>query len=172
MNVRSAGLCMVMLFVGLAQAYTTITGETLSSWLLNGASFNYVLIDVRNSSEIDQVIPVDSCIIATETCRPYNLSYNMHEFDQNKTLLTKTVPVIVYCYSGTRSGYAAKQLDSMGFSSVYSLSGGFSSWKGPKKPHSYVKPTSLFPQLSYTKSSIRDNNVPVIARSNGSERLL
>lgn len=41
----------------------------------------------------------------------------------------KTIPVIVYCYHGNSSQSAASYLISEGFKEVYSMAGGFESWK-------------------------------------------
>jgi len=41
-----------------------------------------------------------------------------------------TVPVVVYCATGSRSADAAETLRSMGFSAVYDLSGGIMQWDG------------------------------------------
>ena len=38
-------------------------------------------------------------------------------------------PVVVYCASGSRSAFAAKTLEELGYESVVSLAGGFTDWK-------------------------------------------
>jgi molybdopterin/thiamine biosynthesis adenylyltransferase/rhodanese-related sulfurtransferase len=38
-------------------------------------------------------------------------------------------PVVLYCAAGNRSAFAAKTLEELGYSSVHSLSGGFTDWK-------------------------------------------
>jgi molybdopterin/thiamine biosynthesis adenylyltransferase/rhodanese-related sulfurtransferase len=38
-------------------------------------------------------------------------------------------PVVIYCAGGTRSAFAAKTLNEMGYSNVVSMAGGFNKWK-------------------------------------------
>ena len=38
-------------------------------------------------------------------------------------------PVVLYCASGNRSAFAAKTLGELGYSTVYSLAGGYTEWK-------------------------------------------
>lgn len=44
--------------------------------------------------------------------------------------LDKTIPYLVYCRSGNRSGKACAMMDSMGFSQTYNLIGGMLEWEG------------------------------------------
>jgi len=55
------------------------------------------------------------------------------DFNSQLEKLDKTKPVYVYCKSGGRSGKAAKQLEKMGFTSVYNLLGGMIAWEGAGK---------------------------------------
>ena len=41
----------------------------------------------------------------------------------------KTVPVIVVCQTGARSGGAVKQLEKLGFANVHDLAGGVNAWR-------------------------------------------
>jgi molybdopterin/thiamine biosynthesis adenylyltransferase/rhodanese-related sulfurtransferase len=41
----------------------------------------------------------------------------------------KSTPVVVYCAGGTRSAFAAKSLQDLGYTDVVSMSGGFNKWK-------------------------------------------
>ena len=42
--------------------------------------------------------------------------------------LNKKIPYLIYCKSGNRSGKASAIMDSLGFSKIYDLKGGFSKW--------------------------------------------
>jgi sulfur-carrier protein adenylyltransferase/sulfurtransferase len=44
-------------------------------------------------------------------------------------LTDKAAPVVVYCAGGTRSAFAAKTLQELGYSDVVSMAGGFNRWK-------------------------------------------
>ena len=51
------------------------------------------------------------------------------EFQVEGRLLSKDEPVVVYCAGGTRSAFAAKTLQEIGFTNVVSVIGGFNRWK-------------------------------------------
>jgi len=129
-----------------SRAYQLLSPDTLSKWMTSGPPFDFLLIDVRETSEMDS-------IIATETCRPYHLAWTSHVFDSSVTKLPNNKAIVLHCRSGVRSGLASQVLDAAGFSSVYSLAGGFLAWKGPTKPFSYVKPITDLPAPSMTSSS-------------------
>ena len=129
-------------------AYKLLSPDTLSTWLTSGPPFDFLLIDVRETSEM-------TAIIATENCRPYHLAYNTHVFDSTVSRLPKTTAIVCYCRTGIRSGKTDSILDAAGFTLVYSLSGGFTAWHGPTDSFSYVKPTSDLPAPSMVKTAVR-----------------
>lgn len=53
----------------------------------------------------------------------------------------KDKPVIVYCAGGTRSAYAAKTLQDLGYTDVVSMAGGYGEWKNAGLP--FVVPEKL-----------------------------
>jgi rhodanese-related sulfurtransferase len=138
----------------------TILADTLSRWITNGAAFDFILIDVRDSSTELSLTGV----IATAQCRPYNFSYNRGVFDRLIPQLPKQAHIVLYCRTGVRSGICATKLDSAGFSYVYSLKAGFNGWNGPKDSISRVLPASNLPSPSRlaaaTKSIGPQNTLP------------
>lgn len=58
------------------------------------------------------------------------VNYNFQGADFNKEVaqLDKNKPVLVYCRSGRRSGAASQKLESMGFTEIYDLKGGYLNW--------------------------------------------
>src|SRR4051794_20420005 len=44
-------------------------------------------------------------------------------------ILDKHAPVVVYCAGGTRSAFAAKTLQELGYTDVVSMAGGYGKWK-------------------------------------------
>ncbi len=52
-------------------------------------------------------------------------------------------PVVVYCAGGTRSAFAAKTMQELGYSDVVSMAGGFGRWKNEGR--NWVTPTVLTP---------------------------
>ena len=54
-----------------------------------------------------------------------------------------TVRVVVYCGSGTRSAFAAKTLQELGYENVVNLAGGFADWK--RNGYDFATPKTLSP---------------------------
>jgi adenylyltransferase/sulfurtransferase len=48
--------------------------------------------------------------------------------------LEQDVPVILYCRSGSRSGWATQELRALGFENVWNLKGGLLAWKDGVDP--------------------------------------
>jgi molybdopterin/thiamine biosynthesis adenylyltransferase/rhodanese-related sulfurtransferase len=46
----------------------------------------------------------------------------------------RSKPVVVYCAGGTRSAFAAKTLEALGYTDVVSMAGGFGRWKNEGRP--------------------------------------
>lgn len=78
-----------------------------------------VLVDVRTPDEFSEGI-IEGAI---------NIDFKDPSFDEKINALDKSKPYFLYCLSGKRSGDAAKQMDSIGFSSIYVLEGGYKNWK-------------------------------------------
>ena len=53
-------------------------------------------------------------------------------------------PIVVYCAGGTRSAFAAKTLEELGYSDVVSMAGGFGRWKDQGRP--WTTPATLSPE--------------------------
>ena len=77
------------------------------------------VIDVREPDETEQGILPEAITIP----RGYL------ELQVEDAVPDKDVPVVVYCAGGTRSAFAAKSLQDLGYSNVASLAGGFNAWK-------------------------------------------
>lgn len=133
-----------VLFVALAvgtclAAVNTLDQATLKDYLVNGAPFDFILIDVRSSEEA-------SAVIGNAACKPYNLAWPV-QFKDEIVRIPKDQAVIVYCRSGGRSRNAAAYLNDEGYTRVYDA-GGFITWDGPTVPASEIKPASLLPEAS------------------------
>ncbi len=76
------------------------------------------LIDVRTTPEIK----------GGKIENSVQIDFNGADFKKQLEKLDKTKPVMVYCASGRRSANTAEILNSMGFSEVYDLEGGFNGW--------------------------------------------
>ncbi|HRP60147.1 MAG TPA: rhodanese-like domain-containing protein [Vicingus sp.] len=77
------------------------------------------ILDVRTPDEW-----ADGIIAGAEKINFYN-----DNFTQQIEKLDKTTPVYLYCRSGGRSANAADILKEKGFTKVYNLDGGITSWQ-------------------------------------------
>ncbi len=57
-----------------------------------------------------------------------NIDFKASDFEQKITGLDKSKTYFVYCLSGIRSGKAADRMSELGFTSLYTLNGGYSAW--------------------------------------------
>ncbi|MEO5974398.1 MAG: molybdopterin-synthase adenylyltransferase MoeB [Ilumatobacteraceae bacterium] len=83
-----------------------------------------VVLDVREPDEYDQgAIP-----------QAIHIPRGQMESQIESKIVDKSTPVVVYCAGGTRSAFAAKTLNDLGYSDVSSIIGGFGKWKDEGRP--------------------------------------
>lgn len=83
---------------------------------------NTVVIDVRSPEEVaNGFIPGTDLFI----------NFFDGNFQDQLQKLDKTKTYVVYCHSGNRSAKAANVMQQIGFTTIYNLQGGISSWTGP-----------------------------------------
>ena len=91
----------------------------------------FTVVDVREGDEWEQG-HLDKAIF---------LPRGFLEQKADKLLTDKNQPIVVYCAGGTRSAFAAKTLQDLGYSNVYSMRGGFTEWKNNGLP--FVTPEKV-----------------------------
>jgi sulfur-carrier protein adenylyltransferase/sulfurtransferase len=79
----------------------------------------YTVLDVRELDEYEQGALPGALF----------LPRGQLEFSIEGRISDKTAPVAVYCAGGTRSAFAAKTLQDLGYQDVVSIAGGFNRWK-------------------------------------------
>jgi molybdopterin/thiamine biosynthesis adenylyltransferase/rhodanese-related sulfurtransferase len=80
---------------------------------------HYTLLDVREPEEYEQgALP-----------GAIHVPRGQLEFSIEGRIPDKEVPVAIYCAGGTRSAFAAKTLQELGYHDVVSIAGGFNKWK-------------------------------------------
>ncbi|HMD67341.1 MAG TPA: rhodanese-like domain-containing protein [Chitinivibrionales bacterium] len=136
-----AGLC-----VSSSASVDSLKADTLAAWIAGGPPRSFILVDVRETSELD-------AIIGTAACRPYNMPWNSGVLRAQYALLPKTAAVVLYCASGHRSPAAASFLDSLGYQTIYTLVNGLDGWTGPTQPSSNLRPLTDLPAYSMTAGS-------------------
>ncbi|MHB8378785.1 MAG: molybdopterin-synthase adenylyltransferase MoeB [Acidimicrobiales bacterium] len=101
----------------------------------------YTLLDVREPDEFEQgAIP-----------GAVHVPRGQLEFSVEGRLHDKSAPVAVYCAGGTRSAFAAKTLQDLGYSDVVSIIGGFNKWKDDGLVWSTPRTMSQDQRLRYAR---------------------
>ena len=77
------------------------------------------LVDVREDHEWE----------AAHAARSIHLGKGIIERDVEETIPDKAAEVILYCGGGFRSALAADVLQTMGYTNVFSMAGGWKAWK-------------------------------------------
>lgn len=80
--------------------------------------------------------------------------------------LNKSIPVLVYCASGVRSGQAMKAMSQEGFKEVYNMEGGMSAWKVEGKP---FESAALLPEMTVTTFLSKVNETTIALVDIGAE---
>lgn len=105
-------------FLNKNQGYTNLEADLFEQELIGDK--NAVLVDVRTQAEhYDARIP-NSLLL--DMMNP-NFSHELEKLDKSKSYF-------LYCRSGNRSVYAAKEMVRMGFQKVYNLTPGIIGWSG------------------------------------------
>ncbi len=78
---------------------------------------NVIIADVRDRDSYDEGHIVNAIHLTMAV---------LQEFCES---VDKSQPILVYCYHGISSQSVAQHLIDQGFSEVYSLAGGFETWK-------------------------------------------
>ena len=81
-------------------------------------SNDYVVLDVRTPGEI----------AAGKIGAAVELDYFAPSFSGDLSKLDKSKKYLIYCKVGGRSAKAAQKMVDMGFSNIYNLQGGYTSW--------------------------------------------
>jgi rhodanese-related sulfurtransferase len=138
-------LFLMLMAVMCQAAVQSLSQSTLIDYLVRGTPFDFILIDLRSSGEI-----LD--LIGNKECHPYNLEWPM-QFKEECGKIPKDFPIIVYCASGGRASGAANYLSANGYTKVFDA-GGMLNWNGPKVPPSRIKPATLLPEPSMRTKTI------------------
>lgn len=94
----------------------TTVGETIERLEANPKA---KLVDVREDNEWNEAHAKDAI----------HLGKGIIERDIEATVPDKNTELILYCGGGYRSALAADVLQSMGYTNVYSMAGGWKAWK-------------------------------------------
>jgi len=87
------------------------------------------IIDVRTPGEFSQ----------GHLQNAINYDISQSGFENQITSLDKSKPVLVYCLTGSRSTYAVRYMQSIGFKEVFELNGGMMKWRAANLPETTDK---------------------------------
>lgn len=79
---------------------------------------NAIVVDVRTPEEVAEGIIPGAVVI----------DFNAPDFEDKVAALDKDKDYYVYCKAGGRSTKAAAHMESVGFSKIYNLKGGYNGW--------------------------------------------
>ena len=99
-----------------------VSASQLKTWMNSGQKL--MLIDVREDSEWQ----------AGHAASAIHIGRGTLEREIEKAAPDKAQRVVLYCHSGARSALAADTLQKMGYSNVFSLAGGFTSYQAAGLP--------------------------------------
>jgi len=88
------------------------------------------LVDVREDNEWD----------AAHAAGAIHLGKGIIERDIERTVPDKSTELILYCGGGYRSALAADVLQTMGYTNVWSMAGGWKAWKESGAPVTETRP--------------------------------
>ncbi|HEU5235859.1 MAG TPA: rhodanese-like domain-containing protein [Pyrinomonadaceae bacterium] len=88
------------------------------------------LVDVREDNEWD----------AAHAAGAIHLGKGIIERDIETTMPDKSTELILYCGGGYRSALAADVLQTMGYTNVWSMAGGWKAWKESGAPVTETRP--------------------------------
>jgi len=117
-------LMILVVVVSSSWGYSDITPAEVHTKLADGDTL--ILLDVREVSEYfaGHIAEPDGHLPLT----PVNMPWNSNVLSAEYNRLPNNIDIIVYCQSGGRSALASAFLELNGFSRIYNMTGGFSSW--------------------------------------------
>jgi rhodanese-related sulfurtransferase len=117
-------ILVLLIYSQLIWAYTNLTPSEVHDRLISGDSV--LVLDVREVDEYKtghMAEPPGNLPLT-----PMNMGLNSGVLEENFNLLPRDIDIIVYCRSGGRSATASAFLENQGFSRIYNMTNGFSSW--------------------------------------------
>jgi rhodanese-related sulfurtransferase len=122
-----------------ALAYTILSPTQVKTMAENGTAGT--ILDVR---EYDEYCTAYGGHIPCSLNYPWNTGYLQTHY----TELDPDAPYIIVCKSGSRSTSASAFLESLGFTKIYIMSGGMSSWQGATQSCEAGCPALYFPHVA------------------------
>ncbi len=103
--------------------FATVSADAAAS-IIDDAPEDLVVLDVRTEEEYAEG-HIDGAL---------QLDFYSPDFADQLAALDPTVPYVVYCRSGNRSGQTLQMMESLGFSSATDVGGGILAWEAAGLP--------------------------------------
>jgi phage shock protein E len=103
--------------------FTTVSADAAAS-IIDDAPEDLVVLDVRTAEEYAEG-HIDGAV---------QLDFYSPDFAEQLAQLDPTVPYVVYCRSGNRSGQTVPIMEELGFTSVADVDGGIVAWQNSGLP--------------------------------------
>ena len=111
--------------------------STPSNPSISSTEFSKKITELPDSPIIDVRTPGEFSQGHLQNAINYDISQS--GFENQITSLDKSKPVLVYCLTGSRSTYAVRYMQSIGFKKVYELNGGMMKWRAANLPETTDK---------------------------------
>ena len=108
---------------GQPAGFTTVSADAAAS-IIDDAPEDLVVLDVRTAEEYAEG-HIDGAV---------QLDFYSPDFAEQLAQLDPTVPYVVYCRSGNRSGQTVPIMEELGFTSVADVDGGIVAWQNSGLP--------------------------------------
>jgi thioredoxin len=106
--------------------------SSLSGPSIPAVAFSKKMTDLPGAPIIDVRTPGEFSQGHLKNAINYDISKS--GFESQIASLDKLKPVLVYCLTGSRSTYAVRYMQSIGFKEVYELNGGMMKWRAASLP--------------------------------------
>lgn len=154
--------CLILLVYSFLEAAEAISKESLLEWINGNAPFEFIIIDVRDTSSARS-----TGVIGKGSCSSYNIPFtlfNENTIDSMLEIIPKDTATVFYCFSDNVSKTMADDFSEFDerLTRLYYLEKGLRAWEGPTVPVEKVKPNHLFPATFCSESSISYSSTPKI----------
>ena len=133
-----------------ANAYTNISPEQVHARLAAGDTLQ--LLDVREVYEYEagHIAEPDGQLPLT----PANMPWSSGVLESQFNRLPRDIDILVYCSLGGRGTQASAFLETRGFTRIYHMTGGFSSWPYEKRDKGYGDHSGLWIEVADTQQHV------------------
>lgn len=126
-NKRKKPILTAQQLVENAKQHITELNVTQTANRLNQTEL-YQIIDVREPDEFAQ----------GHLANAHNIPRGVLEFKIEEAVSNKSTPIVVYCKTGGRAALSAHALQTLGYTDVISIEGGYESWITQHQPSATI----------------------------------